>query len=170
MNILYTFSNSVNCAPICINFKLIRLIFYVYITIFCCNINAIVIFLCAYRKLCKFISNLCCKRIERYVFWLVPFLFAGCHEQGYAGNIIVYGICVRSIDIWTRCSASHIQIGPRLACLNLLAMQPSTPISAYHHIKIIHTRIHTHDYIMKIQYTHTVEFLYSKVIRIKHFL
>lgn len=67
---------------------------------------------------------------------------SGCHEQGYAGNIIVYGICVWSFNIWTRCSASHIQIGPRLACLNLLAMQPSTPISAYHHIKIIHTRIH----------------------------
>lgn len=71
-------------------------------------------------------------------------LFSGCHEQGYAGNIIVYGICVRSIDIRTRCSASHIQIDPSsgLACLNLLAMQPSTPISAYHHIMIIHTRTH----------------------------
>lgn len=71
-------------------------------------------------------------------------LFSGCHEQGYAGNIIVYGICVRSFDIRTRCSASHIQIDPSsgLACLNLLAMQPSTPISAYHHIMIIHTRTH----------------------------
>lgn len=101
--------------------------------------------------------------------WLLSFLFSGCYEQGYAGNITVYGICVRSIYVWTRCSASHIQIGPRLACLNLLAMQPSTPISAYHHIKIIHTRINTHDYIVKIQYTYTAEFLYSKVIRSRAF-
>lgn len=76
---------------------------------------------------------------------LVFSCFPGCHEQGYAGDIIVYGIRVRSVNFWTWRSASHIQIGQGLACLNLLAMQPSTPISAYHHIKIIHTRIHTHD-------------------------
>lgn len=95
----------------------------------------------------KLVTNNCAINVievcYRSIFLFLPFFFSGCHEQGYAGNVIVYGICVRSIGIWTRCSASHIQIGPRLACLNLLAMQPSTPISAYHHIKIIHIHIHT---------------------------
>jgi len=81
--------------------------------------------------------------------FLFFFLSVGCHEQGYAGDIIVHGICVWSIDIRTRCSTSHIQIGSRLACLNLLAMQLSTPISAYHlknhpYTYYTYTRAHIH--------------------------
>lgn len=72
-------------------------------------------------------------------------MVAGCYEQGYAGNVAVHGIRVRSVDVWTRCTTSHIQIDQGLACLNLLAMQPSTPISAYHHIKN-HPYAHTHSH------------------------
>lgn len=95
-------------------------------------------------------------------FLLLSLTFSGCHEQGYAGNITVHSICVWSIVVWTRCSASHIQIGPRLACLNLLAMQPSTPISAYHHIKIIHKYIHTQwHYENMYTHVHTSQSIFS---------
>lgn len=108
----------------------------------------------------KIVFNYIGEAIESTLLILFFFLFvSGCHAQGNAGNIIMHGICVRSVDVRTRCSASHIQIGQRLACLNLLAMQPSTPISAYHHIKIIHTHI-IHVYTIRIQtetlwHTHT---------------
>lgn len=97
------------------------------------------------------------------LFSLRSLTFSGCHEQGYAGNTTLHSIRVWSVDVWTRCSASHIQIGPRLACLNLLAMQPSTPISAYHHIKIIHKYIYTHDTLWKYIHirTHTPQSIFS---------